>query len=266
MTKNNKQRRPKNRSTQEKQILGKAKPANGLTSGSGGLNTVMVERWMPVFAPSVTAVLRYADVFGMATTSGTVTSTQVFRANDLYDPDFSSTGHQPMGFDQLMLWYNHFTVRRARLICNFKNTGSTNPTVCIRVDGDSTALTSTSRILELGNCVSEILEYKGVQGSTKQLELSVDIAKLQGVSQKTITADANLRGSAAASPVEVSYFHVTMWDSNAATGSGTCDFILEQEATFYEPRDLSTSLRDSREELKLPGPSRFPPRIVVPRK
>lgn len=33
-----------------------------------------------------------------------------FRANDLYDPDYSVGGHQPFGFDQLMAQYCHFTV------------------------------------------------------------------------------------------------------------------------------------------------------------
>jgi len=197
---------------------------------------------MPVFPPRITKWLRYATSFGMATTSGVITSTQVFRANDLFDPDFTSTGHQPMGFDQLMVWYNHFAVRRARIVLNFQNTTASSPTVCVRVDGDSTAITTTDRILELGNCVTESLEVKGTSGSTKQLSMSIDIAKLQGVSPSALTADANLRGTSAASPAEVSYFHVTCWDVNGTTGSANCQVILEQEATFFEPRDITASL------------------------
>jgi len=214
----------------------------------------MVERYMPLFAPRARKVLRYSDIFGMGATSGAITLTQIFRANDLYDPDYSSTGHQPMGFDQMMVFYNHFTVTRAKLTCNFSNTASSTPTVCVRVDGDLTAQTVYSRILELGNCVTEILEYKGTMGSSKQLTMEIDVAKLQGVTQKTILADANLRGSASASPTEITYIHVTCWDPTGVTSSATCQFTLEQEAVFYEPRDITQSLvkRAPVEEKKHP--------------
>lgn len=207
---------------------------------------MVYEPWMPIFPASITKRLRYSTTFAGSTTSGAITSTQVFRANDLFDPDFSGTGHQPMGFDQLMTWYNHFAVRSARIICTFKNTAATSPTVCLRVDADSSALTVIDRIVELGYCVYENLEVKGSYGANKKLELSVDIAKLQGVKPAALTADANLRGTAASSPTEISYFHITMWDTNGGSGGFECDVVLEQTATFFEPRDITESLVSNR--------------------
>ncbi len=230
--------------------------SGALTSGGGGgVATVVYEPWFPIFPASITRKLRYSQTVALSTTAGAITSTQVFRANDLYDPDFSGTGHQPMGFDQMMVWYNHFAVRRAKIIVNFKNTTASPPTVCIRVDADSSAITVVERIIELGACVQECLEVKGSYGANKQLSLSVDICKLQGVNPSALTADANLRGTSAASPAEVSYFHLTMWDTTATTGSCEADVIMEQEAIFFEPRDLTQSVakpkpsRESKEEL-----------------
>jgi hypothetical protein len=167
--------------------------------------------------------------------------TNVLRANDLFDPEFTGTGHQPMGFDQLMTWYNHFVVVHARLVCTFKNTANTSPTVCIRQDGDSTPITVIDRIVELGGCVMDTLSLKNVYGGDSVLEMSLDIAKLQGVSRSAITSDPSLQGNAAASPAEVTYFHIQMWDSVGATGSCTVDVILEQVAIFLEPRDITES-------------------------
>jgi len=166
----------------------------------------------------------------------------VFRANDLFDPDFTGTGHQPMGFDQLMLWYNHFCVVSAKITIVVKNTAATVPTICLRVDADSTPLTVIDRIVEFGGCVTESLEVKGASGCNKTLSMSIDIARLQGMSRKTMYADPTLRGTAAASPTECSYFHFTMWDTVGATGSAECDVILEQVARFMEPRDVTESL------------------------
>jgi hypothetical protein len=199
------------------------------------------EPWIPVFPASITKRLRYSSSFAGSTTSGAITSTQVFRANDLFDPDFTGTGHQPMGFDQLMVWYNHFVVLDARITIVCKSTSASTPTVCLRVDGDSTPITVIDRIVELGGCVTETLEVKGTYGANKLLRLAANIPKLQGVSRSAITSDPSLQGNAAASPTEVTYFHITMWDTLGATGSMECDVIHEQTAVFLEPRDIPES-------------------------
>jgi hypothetical protein len=165
----------------------------------------------------------------------------VLRANDLFDPEFTGTGHQPMGFDQLMLWYNHFVVARARLKCTFINASASPASVCIRQDGDSTAVTVIDRILEIGGLAKGDLEFKGVSGSMRTLSLGVDIANLQGVDHLALTSDPSLQGSSAASPLEVTYFHVAAWSTLGATTSIQVDAILEQDAYFCEPRNLIES-------------------------
>lgn len=230
----------------------KKKNDNIVSGGKAGVNTRVYEPWMPVFPASITRRLRYSTNITGATTAGAITSTYVFRANDLFDPDFTSTGHQPMGFDQLILWYNHFCVLSAKIRIVCKNTAGTVPTVCLRVDGSSTPITVIDRVVEEGGCVTEDLEVKGAYGANKILELSVDIAKLQGVSRSAITADPTLRGDAATSPTEVTYFHFTMWDTAGSTGSCACDVILEQTATFMEPRDLTESYRTVGAGSKVP--------------
>lgn len=208
---------------------------------SGSVNTLIKEPWMPVFPASIKKRLRYSTVFGGATTSGAITSTQVFRANDMFDPDFTSTGHQPMGFDQLMQWYNHFTVVWAKITIVAKNTTASAPTVCLRIDADSTPLTVIDRIVEIGGCVTETLEAKGGYGANKTLSMVANIPKLQGVNESAVTANPSLQGSASASPAECSYFHITMWDTAAVTGSMACDVILDQIAIFVEPRNMVES-------------------------
>jgi hypothetical protein len=77
------------------------------------------------------------------------------------------------------------------------------------------------------------------------MSMTADIAKIQGVSRNAITADPTLRGDAATSPTEVTYFHITMWDTTGATGSAEVDIVLEQVAVFMEPRDFTESLKSS---------------------
>lgn len=227
------------------------------------MSTMVYEPWMPIFPASTTKRLRYSTSFSLTSTSGVITGTQVFRANDLFDPDFTGTGHQPMGFDQLMAFYNHFCVVHAKIVLQIKNTTDTSQTVCLRVDADSTAITSIDRIVEFGGCVTVDLDPKAGYGSTKKLQLSVDIAKLQGVSRVALTADESLKGTAAASPIEISYFHVTLWNTAGTTSGIQVDAILEQTAVFTEPRDLSLSFRlPSQDEQKTVVPVQAPNRPI----
>lgn len=148
-----------------------------------------------------------------------------------------------MGFDQLMTWYNHFVVLSAKIILIAKASSANggNTTICLRVDGDNTPITVIDRILEIGGCVTADLEMKGGYGSCKKLEMTADICKLQGVKRSAITSDPSLQGNAAASPAEVTYFHITSWDTGGNTNAAEVDVILEQVAIFLEPRDITES-------------------------
>jgi hypothetical protein len=148
-----------------------------------------------------------------------------------------------MGFDQMMAFYNHFVVLKARIICTFRAlfTGTQTATGCIRIDADSTPLTVIDRIVEFGGLVQTDLTRIDTPTCVKTLELSLDVAKLQGVSPSAITADPSLQGNVAASPLELSYFHVAVWDSQGTSFTASVDVILEQLVTFIEPRDLTQS-------------------------
>lgn len=72
--------------------------------------------------------LRYATYFTLSSSLGTV-QTYVFRANSIYDPDYTGSGHQPLRHDQLEMLYNHYVVLGSKitvkfLSSEFQNTGA----------------------------------------------------------------------------------------------------------------------------------------------
>lgn len=211
------------------------------TSGRRSAEAIIVQPWQSLFPVRTLRRLRYNDSAVLTSTTGSVAS-YVLRANDLYDPDFTGTGHQPMGFDQMMVFYNHFTVVRSRLTVSFENYSLAAAAHCIvRADGDSTSMTVPSRIQELGGLVEIVCEYKQASGSNKTAVLDIDVAKFQGVSRSALTADPSLQGSSGASPQEIVYYHIEMWNNLAASGSVVVDYILEQDAYFTEPRNPTQS-------------------------
>ncbi len=241
---------PKSKKNKNKTHKSKTGSQGGSSVISAGRvkSTEVIERSIPLFAARAYRKLRYSDSFQLASTSGAVTS-YVFAANGLYDPNVTGTGHQPMGFDDMMLFYNHYTVLRCTIQVICKAASASKMTVGLKMDAAPTPITDINRIVEMGGMVIEYLDFSTTFGATKRLEATLDIARIQGVSRSALTADTSLRGTSVANPSEMSYFHVQSWDAAAQTGTVNVDAILDFEVVFTEPRDASTSIALRAEQM-----------------
>ncbi len=173
--------------------------------------------------------------------------TAFFSANGCYDPDITGTGHQPMGFDQMMLMYEQYVVVRSKITCTF-TTDSIACRVAIYLSPDAVALTDPSRLVENGLLVSTFIDAAAASGGSgqrqKQLTASVDIRKYfgRGRGPRDIINDPDLNGGIASNPAEQVYFGVAVWDMNAAAAVGVFfDALIEYDTFFTEPKKLTTS-------------------------
>lgn len=66
------------------------------------------------FRTSELVKLKYAQEVLLVGSSGGIVQHQ-FRCNSVYDPDYTTTGHQPMNFDQWAGLYDHYTVMSSKL-------------------------------------------------------------------------------------------------------------------------------------------------------
>jgi len=194
---------------------------------------------MPIFPAKKSCRLRYSTNCSFSSASGVVAS-YVFSANGLFDPDITGTGHQPMGFDQMMLSYNHYCVTDARIRCTFKNTTGSTLQVACAVTPSATPSSVIDTILEFGGLQTTCLEVKGTSGAVQTIAAGVNIKSIQG--NQFVLDNPNLQGSAAANPVEQTYFILYTWDSSGTTGTANCDVQIDFNATFTEPRVLSPSI------------------------
>jgi len=202
-------------------------------------------RGIPLFpARSKRMLLRYADTFSLTSTTGAVAS-YVFSANGLYDPNITGTGHQPMGFDQMMVSYEHYCVLGARIRINARCGSVTNtfPTVAVSLSAAATPITNSQQITECGNAVLQFLYPQGIYGGMRTVENAIDIAKFGGVND--VLDNPEFRGDIATNPTEQMYFHVQTFDTELITCATSIDVVIEYEAVFTEPRQLSQSVTKS---------------------
>ena len=203
----------------------------------------VVERGIPGFVqPRYRGWLNYYDQITLSTGAGSA-GTYVYSANGLYDPDITSTGHQPMPFDQLMLSFEHYCVVAARMRVNFKNASTTN-TIGISISANSgPAATSTViNLIENGVMVRDRLPVSPASDTLKTLELPINISSFGSVPM--LLDNPDYQGSAAANPVEQAYFHISAWcpDGVSVVSGIVCEVFIEYDAIFSEPRKNSPSL------------------------
>jgi len=203
--------------------------------------TGMTVRNMPLFGYRTRRTVPYY-ASGSFTTGASVAGTYVFSANGIFDPDITGTGGQPMGFDQMMIFYNHYTVVRSRIrleVANLTTNVLTNAGIAVR--GSSTPTTVIEQLIETGDIAFVHLTYTGQAQSIGRLTRSVNAGQFQGIN--SVMDDPNMRGDSASNPTEQLYFHVSCWNPYSAT-VGTIGFeaVIEYDVVFHEPRVGSLSV------------------------
>lgn len=215
-------------------------------------NPILIVRHAPLFGLRTKKRLQY---FQRVSLTGSVSAvySYVLSANGPYDPDITGTGLQPVGFDQIMQFYNHYTVIRSRLRVVFQNTGTVDAHVAISISGSSTPTTDEAVLIANGEMVYTVITPSGIAGSVATLRTSTNAAAFQGIDN--VMDDPNMRGDIASNPTEQLYYHCSIWNPASATvPTVILDAYLEYETIFHEPRKSALSLQ-RRTPGKLSDPS-----------
>lgn len=210
----------------------------------------MVERGIPGFSSlRYRCKLNYYDVVTLSTGAGSA-GTYVYSANGLYDPDITSTGHQPMPFDQMMLSFEHYCVMNARMTVNFKNASTSNTVgVGISLNAGTTPVTAYGTLIENGEMVRDRLAVSPCDDTLKTLVMPISISRFGAV--PSLLSNPDYAGSIASNPVEQSYFHLSAWcpDGVSSVSGIVCEVYITYDAWFFEPRKNSLSVEQALKKL-----------------
>jgi hypothetical protein len=187
--------------------------------------------------------LRYHESFSLNPGAGTFAAA-FYRANGLFDPTVAVGGHQPSGFDQLMQFYNHFTVVGADATLNACVTGGTNIQNLFGIKIQPTAAIaagSTDALLETDQCIWRLNGYPGAP--TEPVRVKLDISKYFRRTPEEMINTEPYRGDAATDPVEQVYFACFLAAAAAADdpASTTMRIDILYDVVFSEPKELAQS-------------------------
>lgn len=182
--------------------------------------------------------MRYCQNVTLGSTTGILSYAQ-FRANSVYDPDYTSLGHQPMTFDLYATLYNHYQVLGSKMTATLlPNADLSTPHVCgIYLSDDITTYTTWDAFQESGRS-----KPKPLQSIDKPAKA------IAGFSLKKFFTKSVDNGDTGAfvtdNPTEVAYYTLWVQPVDVTTSSSAnIQAVVQIDYTvrFYEPKDIAQS-------------------------
>lgn len=163
-----------------------------------------------------------------------------FRANSIFDPNFTGVGHQPMGHDQWSAFYNHYCVVSSKCRVDYLPQSTAiggNFIGAIRISPDSAP--STIPAIQLFENRQAVTGICMTAGRPLRLNNTYNMYKQFGIKPGLSTTCTAAFG---ANPVEDCYFHVSIcpYDSSVQAQSFVI-VLIEYTVLLLEPRTLSES-------------------------
>lgn len=195
--------------------------------------------------PKVARVkLVYCDYITMAEPVTTGFTHYKFHANDMYDPDATSVGHQPMGFDQYTAQYQHWMVLRSKITLTRCSTGTAGGVGVLGIEkSDNVSPTFISgeqiRQAELRTNKRSII-IRGEQPARGKVSMSFSSRKFFGSGAKP--GEDSYKGTGSAGPAEKAFYHV-YWHYPTHLAPGPITFLarIEYTAIFMTPKMIDIS-------------------------
>ncbi len=193
--------------------------------------------------------LTYSDVVTLTndgTTASTSGTAKIFNLGGLYVP--ITGGHQPYGFDQLMALYRRYRVKSVDIQVTLATISATSLAIVGLGILAPSATFSTDSLAAYYSKVGEspffrtlVLGFNSAGQALQQFNVSVDIAKLSGLSPQQFEGDlAEFSGTVSANPSKNATMNLNT--AGTATSQSVYAYVkLTYHAEFFEKIGLAQS-------------------------
>lgn len=189
--------------------------------------------------------LKYCETVSVSP-SGGIVSSYVFRANGIFDPNYTGTGHQPMGRDTWATMYNHYLVTGSRIRATFLPTvGGYLPVAygCLLHDSGSLTATNASTLIEQGLSTQKRLIWgSAAYNLPMELVQTFDASKYFGMKAGSDMI-YDLGAQVGQSPADEAFFVLWVGGLTGSDTIGTTNICVEIEfdTLFTEPKEQIAS-------------------------
>jgi hypothetical protein len=174
-----------------------------------------------------------------------VTDYYTFRLNSTFDPDLTGVGHQPLGRDQMVVFYNRYRVHSVRVTVDFSALVST--AFCpvleyIYFSNNGTNLANITDALEQPFCVTKFVGDPSF-GYSSRISQKIDLWKLWGKPKAQYLADDTTGATNGTNPIEVMTCDIGLGTSDRITNITSWRFAIRIDylVEWYDRIQLAAS-------------------------
>lgn len=183
---------------------------------------------LTISRPLIANVLRtqmcYTQYFGMVESASGIGASYSFRLNDLFDPDFTGTGQQPVAFDQLSTLYTRFRVLSVAVDVVYNNRAATGAVVGFFPSSASTLPAAAVSWPAQPFSKHTIIANSAAGPAVGRLTSRFDIPTVLGMKSKEYLSDLDFTGTPTSSPIRTPYLHAYIfWQSGTVA---VCDAFI----------------------------------------
>jgi len=189
----------------------------------------------PFIRREVRAVLLYHDKYNLATAT-LAPAIQVFRANSLFDPDFTGVGHQPMYRDQIVAQYQTYKVVSAKFHYEFSTSNTNNGVVSVMAY-NSTPPTDLNEIAEFSRRNPELL----ISARKCTGTCTVSNAIVLGLIQSEFVENSLYNTAVSTNPSWTSFVQFALHAATSTDTGCTLNVMIEYDVIFQLPVDPGLS-------------------------
>lgn len=189
--------------------------------------------------PVLTTRLRYCT----SAISGTAAGGQyeyLINTQDLYDPDRTSAGHQPMGFDELAGLYDSYRVHACHYKVTFVTTDNTGYLLSSATLWANDVTTAAATIQEAQEQAGSVTKYANFVSLPTSISRTFYPWETIGQTKQQYMSDNNNRALCTTSPSNQNIIHF-QFGSGAASFAYNFFIELEYECQFLDPKRTNQS-------------------------
>lgn len=188
--------------------------------------------------------MRYHDAIILQSSGGNPLPFHTFRCNNLFDPDLTGTGHQPLRYDQLSVLFAAYRVRSAMLKVTFAHPNVAPTSTTTGLGPWQVAITKSKTNATLPGVGSDFQTACEMEGSVNSL-LTVDETKtLYSTYNYREAGYNNIEEVNTGTGTSTTFFHwiISCFNiGNVATTNVVANIDIEFEVEWIEPRTIATS-------------------------